>query len=1257
MVRKSIQRPLPGAAVALASTTSYPRRSLVNPPSIDDLPIPGQFQVKRELGRGGMGAVYLAYDRRAGHDVALKLLYGFGADDRLRLKQEFRSLSGIVHPNLVNLYELVMDENVCFFTMEYVRGSDLATCGKYILSTCDDPAERYERFRPLALQLALAVNALHEGGVLHRDIKPSNVLVTESGRVVLLDFGLACSAASSKGVSEEDRQAGTMLYMSPEQRWGGALTTASDWFSYAMTLREALTGVPPARREILLGQSSKSLRERGIDIPKPLDQLITRLLESDPKKRPASSEVLLCLGGNVERHSFRPASGSHGERLPLVGREPLLARLRQALQQSSTDRRPRVVRLSGPSGIGKSALMHAFFEEQRAASGALLLKSRCHPKETLVFNALDGVADELGRELREGNVPPVALQADQIDALAQVFPVLAQAICGDETTGPLYVSDLEKRQAATAAIRDILRAAARSRPILLWLDDVHWGDADSGRLLRSLLVDPSCPPLLLVLSYREEGEATSPCLNELKRAEAAWEQSTILPVGPLDAQQSAELLRSAVGESLAGDAAAREDLVRWAAGSPFFLTELARYLKRQIAPDQPVLTGREIGIEDLLSFRLRGLSPAARTVLEVLATAGAPLELEAMLSAAKLDAHHRGLIADLEKLSIVRTLEMDRRRIEFYHDKLREEVMRILPDEARVAHHLAIGRALLETTAPNPLAAIEHFEAAGDVPSVRRYVLPAANHAVKLLAFERAARLYRRAIELEPGEVPLHELYRRLGSALGSAGLGKEAGVAFSTAARLLRLQPGSPEESTRLQQSAAEQFIQTGHFQEGVEMIREVLAELDVPFPKSRGEALTKATALRLAAMVRSLQPRARQDPPSSLELARFDALWAANARLAMVDYALCNYATIRSVYDALALAEPSRMCRALGMEAAYCSTLPQAVFQRRSRALMFRAAELAQDERASAADRTFIKSIRAITSFYFGRFRETWQLADECLSELPPGRSWERNPWTMWSLIGLALNGELAELIERVQALREEAIALDDRHIEQNISLGAPALAWLALDQPEDALRAADRALSGAPSNYTIQHYEHYVTTVDCDLYLNDGLSAWRRTVQTWPSHRQEFFLSLTFVRDDLLRTRARAALAAALALRFTGRARTDDDCSPERLLKIASRAARAMRRHGLDSARGFAALADAGIAKVEGQLSRAFDYLSEASSAFERADMKLHRQVARYCMDGLRSTSGSDAEAWLRGQGVVRPDRLVATIAPGLGPLDAV
>src|SRR5215831_4970802 len=92
--------------------------------SFERFSLPGRFQVIEELGRGGMGAVYRAYDRNAGHEVALKVLHGFSAKDRLRLKNEFRALSDIVHPNLVALHDLIIDEQSCFFTMELIRGTD-----------------------------------------------------------------------------------------------------------------------------------------------------------------------------------------------------------------------------------------------------------------------------------------------------------------------------------------------------------------------------------------------------------------------------------------------------------------------------------------------------------------------------------------------------------------------------------------------------------------------------------------------------------------------------------------------------------------------------------------------------------------------------------------------------------------------------------------------------------------------------------------------------------------------------------------------------------------------------------------------------------------------------------------------------------------------------------------------------------------------------------------------------------------------------
>jgi hypothetical protein len=340
--------------------------------------------------------------------------------------------------------------------------------------------------------------------------------------------------------------------------------------------------------------------------------------------------------------------------------------------------------------------------------------------------------------------------------------------------------------------------------------------------------------------------------------------------------------------------------------------------------------------------------------------------------------------------------------------------------------------------------------------------------------------------------------------------------------------------------------------------------------------------------------------------------------------------------------------------MEAAFCSTLPQALFQKRAETLHRLACELAQDPCATQYDTTFCKATRAVISFYSGRFRETNRMADESIAELPPGRSWELGPWLMWSLVGLTWSGQIAELVKRVRSLRVQATLLGDQQLEQNISLGPPAIAWLVLDNAEETLRRADDALSWAPSNYTAQHYEHYVTSVDCDLYLGRGLSAWRRTMDTWPSHKREFFLALTFIRDDLLRTRARAALAAALELEQRGRARTDTGETRASLLRAAARAAREMRLHRLASADGFAALVEAGISQMNTDTNKARAFLKGAAASFEEADMELFQHVARYFLDRLDAVEASPSEAWMRGQGIARPARFAATFAPGLSRL---
>ncbi len=794
---------------------------------------------------------------------------------------------------------------------------------------------------------------------------------------------------------------------------------------------------------------------------------------------------------------------------------------------------------------------------------------------------------------------------------------------------------------------------------MAWLDDAQWADQDSGILLRHLLRGPDSPALTLIISYRSEDEADSPCLRILRDDAEFWNKTQAIHIAALDAGQSEELMDGLLGVAWRGNESARSELLRASAGSPFLLQESARYLSQRPAETTDGAT-LQIGLDDILRVRTNNLPADCRTVLEVLAVAGAPTEQWITLAAADLDSARRGLLTDLERLSIIRTTDAKSHRIEFYHDKLREEVLRQLSQETLSRHHQALGRALLASGTPNPLAALDHFDAAGDVEAVRRYVVTAANHAFKLLAFERAARLYQRAIELVPGEIDLHELYRRLGSSLGSAGRGNGAAAAFSTAAALLKQSPGaSAEEVMQLRQKAAEQFIQTGHFQQGLEVLRHVLGEYGIVLPKSREEALRKATGLRLFSLLSGFRPRRGQAAPDEFQLSRFDALWSATTRLAMVDYALCNYAAARCARDAMQLNEPSRMSRALAMEASFSSMLPQPLFQRRARTLLTMAETFARSDSATPYDSTFALGARAIIDFYAGRYRQTWQQIDVAIARLrahSTGRQWEEGPWQMWSLLGLALCGELAELIRRVREARDDAVGRDDRQIQQNISLGAPTLAWLALDEVDEAQQRADLALSWAPAGYTAQHYHHYVTSVDYALYRGDAFGAWQRTLDTWQTHERENFLMLAYIRDDLLRTRGRAALASALELRRLGRARTASGYDAAQLLSVAKRALKTMARHDLPPAGGFSLLLEAGISNFERDRARASNCLERAMHSFEHGDMQLFREVARFCLGRLRADATGDqqvstAERWLRAQGVVKPEKLVNALAPGL------
>jgi eukaryotic-like serine/threonine-protein kinase len=255
-----------------------------------------RYDVGRTLGSGGMGEVFLARDRVLGRDVALKVLrtqYAHDSEFAERFKREARSAASLSHPNIVQVYDRGdTEDGSSYIAMEYVPGGTLKEkiVGDGPLGTREAAA--------LGAQVAEALEAAHERGMVHRDIKPQNVLLTDRGDAKVADFGIA-RAGSSVTISRTGSVMGTAGYMSPEQALGEPATPKSDLYSLGVVLFEALTGELPYTADNPIAVSMKHVNEpvrppREIDptIPEGMDALVTKLMAKDPEDRYASADEL-----------------------------------------------------------------------------------------------------------------------------------------------------------------------------------------------------------------------------------------------------------------------------------------------------------------------------------------------------------------------------------------------------------------------------------------------------------------------------------------------------------------------------------------------------------------------------------------------------------------------------------------------------------------------------------------------------------------------------------------------------------------------------------------------------------------------------------------------------------------------------------------------------------------------------------------------------------------------------------------------------
>jgi hypothetical protein len=1227
-----------------------------------------RFVVEQRLGSGGFGIVYRAHDRQRLSTVAIKTLYEADPQALYRFKQEFRALAGVSHPNLVELYELFAEGSVWFFTMEMVDGQDFqsyvrpdvyeaASGGVADPNTtrirrsqpgrADPPTLPavtvrepepvrldVERLRRALPQLAEGVRAVHRAGRLHRDLKPSNVLVTPEGRVVILDFGLVTELRSS---SPDAEQAGSPAYMSPEQVRGTPVGAASDWYSVGVMLYQALTGrlpfVGPLPAIMMARLVSEPPPPESIDpsVPPDLAALCRALLKIDPAERPSGDAICAALQGeDVPSLTTAPVDAPE----VFVGRERELEALREAARSTARDR-PVVVAVRGDSGIGKSALCRAFLDECSEA-GALVLRSRCYAQESLPFKALDGLVDSLASHLLRLSTKEVArLKPPHVDALLRLFPTLGRVTAFGTPTSSDDVDPQELRRRAFEALRHLLATLGETRSLVLFIDDVHFGDEDSAAALASVVRGPGAPRFLLVVT----GWTAPPAIAKLDALFAALESRGLphrtLELSELDATHAAALLRATFARDGRDEPAELdvEGLLREASGHPLYLEALARHSMLPTERDDEDAPSRSLRLLEVLERQIRSTPELTQRLLSVLALAGRPLPERVVCQAAGLPSIDPAALRRLRALRLAREQHMEGEALlEIYHGKVAEAAAGMLEAERRRSVHGELARTLEEQQHDEAELIASHWDAAGEPERARPHLQRAAEEAARTLAFEHAARLYADLVGRTPNGSPeLARLHVAHGEVLENAGRGGEAAQAY------LRAVPLVPQaEADSLEQRAAAQFLFAGYLDEGHAVLKRLVRRLDLPHPESTATKLAAFLARRARIRLRgwSWQPRdASTIDPRALE--RVDRLMAIGTALSMTDNLAAAVYYSEGLRLALDAGEPSRVAVAYSVEIPF-SAVGGIDSVERTRQLVERGFEIAKRvDRPDVIGQMHVSAGAA--AVFQGRWRDAVPHLDEADALLRAhgrGFAWHRDTAHAFGLEALANLGEVEAYRERFPRYLDDARARGDRYAETLLCVARGAFHHLTRDEPAQARELAKQGIARWPlRGFDAFHAFALDAEVQAALYEAPE-RAWAVLEPRWSTMKRGLMQHAQLVRVKILELGGRTAIAALLA-----------GAPAARALRGAARSSESALRKEKGWAVPLADLLAAGLAEVDGgDPTRS---LRAAIDGFRHYDMALHALAAERA---LGDTSRID-EA-LRARGVRDPVRYSRMLIPRRG-----
>jgi tetratricopeptide (TPR) repeat protein len=779
----------------------------------------GRYQIAEPLGAGGMGEVYQAHDAKLNRRVAIKVLPAHLAADpfaRERLRREAMSTAALDHPFICKVFEIGEDGGALFVAMELVSGETLR---RRLLAGRLPVAEALR----IACEVAEALEEAHKNRLVHRDLKPANVMLTQQGRVKVMDFGLAKrfapdqadQTAATLTIGERDltlqgSSIGTPDYMSPEQVRGEQVDQRSDLFSFGILLCELLSGTHPFRQATIAETMAAILRDPprlaaagAGELAPGLMVLIRRLLAKQPAERYQSmSEVRSDLAHTAALPAANVGESESDDvsmRIPLIGRDPERAALLRHLDEALAGRGTLVL-IGGEPGIGKTHLAGAILAEAQRR-GSFTVVGHCYEQE----GSPPYVPFVEMLEYSARVAPPETFRfalGDSAPEVAKLLPELRRMFPG--IPAPIELPPEQQRRFLFNAYRDFVERSARLTPIVAVFEDLHWADEPTLQLLQHMVQTVATVPTLMIGTYRDvEVEATRPFIKTLETLVRQKQVSRMLlrrlPLAGVEA-----MLGSMSGQ--AAPASLARIVFDGTEGNPFFVEEVFRHLAEEgkLFNEQGAwqtawrLDHLEVpeGVRLVIARRLERLGGEARRVLTTAAVIGRTFSLpllEALEDTqpdAVLDA-----VEEAERAHLVAPESAGREpRYGFVHELIRQTLAGTLSVPRRQRLHARVAEAIERVYAPsleNQAPALAHHlyqaGAAADPEKAITYLVLAARRAREAAAHEEVLTHLDNALALCEGERgrPVAELQSQRAAALRNLGRTDEALQAYEQAIAL----------------------------------------------------------------------------------------------------------------------------------------------------------------------------------------------------------------------------------------------------------------------------------------------------------------------------------------------------------------------------------------------------------------------------------------------------------------------------------------